>query len=56
MPLITAIICRSIDLKRMKAGLYSKKGKNFDIAGIILGGASILLFVLMYLTGWPYVF
>jgi len=54
--LIAAIVCGSIDLKKIKAGPYAKKGKNFDIAGIILGGASILLFVLLCLTGWPYVF
>ena len=48
---IVAIVCGSIDLKRMKAGLYSKKGKGFDIAGIILGGASFILFAIFFLLG-----
>ena len=39
---ITAVVCGSIDLKRIKAGLYGKKGKGFDITGIVLGGAFIL--------------
>jgi len=40
---IVAVVCGSIDLKRIKAGLYSKKGKGFDIAGIVLGSIFILL-------------
>jgi hypothetical protein len=40
---IAAVICGSIDLKRIKTGLYSKKGKGFDIAGIALGGLFILI-------------
>ena len=39
---ITAVVCGSIDLKRIRAGLYSKKGKGFDITGIVLGGPPIL--------------
>jgi hypothetical protein len=47
---ITAVVCGSIDLKRIKAGLYSKKGKGFDITGIVLGGV-IILFALFYVLG-----
>jgi hypothetical protein len=39
---IPAIICGSIDLKRIEAGRYSNRGKNFDITGIVLGSVSIL--------------
>jgi len=45
---IAAIVCGSIDLKGIKAGRYSNKGKGFDIAGIVLGGIFIL-FVLVFL-------
>jgi len=47
---ITAVVCGSIDLKRIRAGLYSKKGKGFDIAGIVLGGV-IILFALFFILG-----
>lgn len=40
---IIAVVCGSIDLKKIKAGIYSNKGKGFDIAGIILGSIFILL-------------
>ncbi|MHB1346939.1 MAG: hypothetical protein ACYCXK_05545 [Candidatus Humimicrobiaceae bacterium] len=40
---IVAVVCGSIDLKKVKAGIYSKKGKGFDIAGIVLGSIVILL-------------
>lgn len=47
---ITAVVCGSIDLKRIRAGLYSKKGKGFDITGIVLGGV-IILFALVFVLG-----
>ena len=47
---ITAVVCGSIDLKRIRAGLCSKKGKGFDIAGIVLGGV-IILFALFFVLG-----
>jgi hypothetical protein len=47
---ITAVVCGSIDLKRIKAGLYGKKGKGFDITGIVLGGV-IILFALFFVLG-----
>ena len=47
---IVAVVCGSIDLKRIKAGLYSKKGKGFDIAGMVLGGIFIL-FALFFALG-----
>ena len=40
---ISAIVCGSVDLKRVKAGLCSAKGRGFDISGIVLGGVFILL-------------
>lgn len=42
---IAAVVCGSIDLKRIKAGRYSNKGRGFDIAGIVLGGIPILIFL-----------
>ena len=47
---ITAVVCGSIDLKRIKVGVSSKKGKGFDIAGIVLGSIFIL-FALMFVLG-----
>ena len=47
---ISAIVCGSIDLKRIRKGIYSRKGKGFDIAGIVLGGVFILL-VAWFLLG-----
>ena len=44
---IAAVVCGSIDLKRIKAGLYSRKGRGFDIAGIVLGGIPILYVLVM---------
>jgi hypothetical protein len=42
---IPAIICGIIDLKKIKAGLYSNKGTGFDTAGIILGGIATAYFI-----------
>lgn len=39
---ITAVITGSIDLKRIKNGTYSNKGKDLDITGITIG--SLLIF------------
>jgi len=47
---VAAVVCGSIDLKRIKAGIYSKKGKGFDIAGIVLGSIFIL-FALTFALG-----
>ena len=47
---IAAVVCGSIDLKRIKVGIYDRKGKGFDITGIVLGGLFILL-VLVFLLG-----
>ena len=40
---IAAVVCGSIDLKKIKTGINSRKGKGFDIAGIVLGGLFILM-------------
>jgi uncharacterized BrkB/YihY/UPF0761 family membrane protein len=45
---IAAIVCGSIDLKKIQAGRYSNKGRGFDIAGIVLGG--IFIFVGIYIA------
>ena len=45
---IIAIICGSIDLKRIKAGRYSNKGIGLDIAGIVLGSFFILMIILLF--------
>jgi len=47
---ITAVVCGGVDLKRIIDKTYSKKGKGFDITGIILGGI-FLLFTLIFLAG-----
>jgi hypothetical protein len=39
---IAAITCGSIDLKTIKSGHSSKKGKGLDISGIVLGSVFIL--------------
>ena len=41
----TSITCGSIDLKRIKSSLYSRKGRGFDITGITLG----IIFFLFYI-------
>ncbi len=47
----TAIVCASIDLKRIKKGLHKNKVfKGMDITGIVLG--SIILFiVVLFIAG-----
>jgi vacuolar-type H+-ATPase subunit I/STV1 len=40
---VAAVACGSIDLKRIKTGICSRKGRGFDIAGIVLGGLFILI-------------
>jgi hypothetical protein len=47
---ITAVVCGSIDLRRIKGDSYSRRGKGFDITGIVLGGLFILL-VVWFLLG-----
>ena len=39
---IIPIILGAIDLKKIKNGLASTKGKGLDIAGIVLGGLGTL--------------
>ncbi|MFC2159320.1 hypothetical protein ACFLQS_01235 [Actinomycetota bacterium] len=47
---IAAVVCGSIDLKRIKSNLYSSKGKGMNITGIVLG--SIYLFIVfLFLLG-----
>jgi hypothetical protein len=47
---IAAVVCGSIDLKRIKVGIYNRKGKGFDITGIVIGGLFILI-VLWFMLG-----
>ncbi len=44
---IAAVVCGSIDLKRIQAGRYSNKGRGFDITGIVLGGIPLLTILVM---------
>jgi membrane protease YdiL (CAAX protease family) len=48
---IVAIVCGSIDLKRIKAGICSNKGRGFDIAGIVLGLVFIIIVPVFILLG-----
>jgi len=45
-----AIVCGSIDLKRIKSGLCISKGRGLDITGIVLGSLFILA-VALFLLG-----
>ncbi len=47
---IAAVVCGSIDLNKIKKGLYSNKGKSFDIAGIVMGGV-VILFAIIFMLG-----
>jgi hypothetical protein len=47
---IAAVICGSIDSKKIETGFYSKKGKSFDIAGIVMG-VVVILFAVFFLLG-----
>ncbi|MGZ5501771.1 MAG: DUF4190 domain-containing protein [Nitrososphaeraceae archaeon] len=45
---LTAIVCGSVDLKRIKAGRYSNKGKGFSITGIVLGSVFLIPGLLLF--------
>ena len=40
---IAAVICGSIDLSRTQAKISSKKGRGFDITGIVLGSVYLIV-------------
>ena len=44
---IAAVVCGSIDLKRIQSGRCSRKGRGFDIAGIAMGGIPLLSLLVM---------
>lgn len=46
---ITSVITGGIDLKRIKAGIYSKKGRNLDAIGVILGSILVLFGFILWL-------
>jgi hypothetical protein len=48
---IAAFICGIIDIARVKSGKSSVKGRGFDIAGIVLGSISIVLFIILLSIG-----
>lgn len=50
--IVAAIVCGSIDLKRIRSGLYGRKGKGFDIAGIVLGSLNILILLILLGLLW----
>jgi hypothetical protein len=45
---LTAIVCGSVDLKRIKAGRYSNKGKGLSITGIVLGAVFLIPGILLF--------
>jgi len=45
---LTAIICGSIDLKRIKTGLCSNKGKGLSISGVVLGSIFLIPGLLLF--------
>lgn len=47
---IAAVVCGSIDLRKIKVGLHNKKDKGFDIIGIIMGGV-VILFAIIFALG-----
>lgn len=47
---IVAVVCGSIDSKKIETGLCGKKGKSFDIAGIVMC-VVIILFAVFFLLG-----
>jgi hypothetical protein len=50
---IATILCGSIDLLKINKGQYSRKGKGFDITGIILGSVFILAVICFTLSDAP---
>ena len=53
---IAAVVCGSIDLKRIKAGRYSNKSMRFDLTGIVLGVIPILallVFIMLFEVIFP---
>ena len=45
---LAAVITGSIDLKRIKTGRLSNKGKGFDITGIVLGAIFMIPGLLLF--------
>ena len=45
---LTAIVCGSVDLKRIKAGRCSNKGKGFSITGVVLGAVFLIPGLLLF--------
>jgi hypothetical protein len=39
---LSGIICGSIDLRRIKSGLYSREGRGFSITAIVLGAVFLI--------------
>ena len=47
---IIPIILGAVDLSRIKNGVASSRGKGMDIAGIVLGAAYTLLWIILPIT------
>ena len=47
---IVPIILGAVDLSRIKNGVASEKGKGFDIAGIVLGGLGVVVWIIMIIV------
>jgi hypothetical protein len=45
---LVAVITGSIDLRRIKTGRLSNKGKGFDITGIVLGAIFMIPGLLLF--------
>lgn len=48
---IAAIVCGAIDLKKIKEGKSSIKGRGFDITGIVLGSLDIVMSITLLALG-----
>lgn len=46
---LMAIICGSIDLKRIKIGYYNNKGNGLSITGIVLGSFFLIPGLLLFI-------
>jgi hypothetical protein len=44
---ITAFVCGIVDLRKINKGLETKKGRSFDIVGMILGSIGFLYLILV---------
>jgi len=53
-PSITAIICGSVDLIKIKVGLSNKRRRKLDIAGIILAVSPVIVIGTFFIPAISY--